>query len=369
MGKAAPPLLSERWLFSPRVDVGVFAGSVLAAAALVLLAPALGIADETPLWAWAVLVLGIDVAHVWSTLFRVYLDADELRRRPLLYVGAPLFAWALGVGAYGISSGAFWRLFAYAAAWHFVRQQVGWMVLYGRRSGSSDAEVRFDQAAIFAATLGPVVWWHAHLPRPFWWFVEGDFVAGLPAWVGTFALAVHFAVLGAWLGGQLLRKLQGKPLHRGKLMLLTATWVAWFGGIVLARSDFAFTVMNVVLHGVPYFALLYRYARNRGAEGGYGQLGLLLRAGLPGFFALVVGLAFFEEFFWDRLVWHERPLLFGDGAFDLPTGALTLLVPLLAVPQATHYLLDGFIWRSREDPKLVGRLGWSTPALVDPSSS
>src|SRR3954470_17904077 len=144
--------MQQQWLFSPRIDVGVFAGSVLASCALVLAAPLLGVAGETPLWAWAVLVLGIDVAHVWSTLFRVYLDAEELRRRPLLYLGAPLFAWALGVAAYGVSSGFFWRLFAYAAVWHFVRQQVGWMVLYGRRNGSSDAEVRFDALAIYAAT-------------------------------------------------------------------------------------------------------------------------------------------------------------------------------------------------------------------------
>lgn len=348
-------MTQQRWLFSPRIDVGVFAGSAAASAALVLLAPALGIAGDTPLWAWVVLVLCIDVAHVWSTLFRVYLDGDELRRRPLLYAAAPLLAWAAGVSAYAAGSHVFWRVFAYVAAWHFVRQQVGWMVLYGRRAGSSDAEVRLDQAAIYAATLGPVVWWHANLPRPFWWFVEGDFAGGLPAWAGTAALALHFLVLGAWLGVRAWKR----SVHPGKLVLLAATWVAWFGGIVLARSDFAFTVMNVVLHGVPYFALLYRYARGRAAEGGYGTLGLVLRAGLPGFFALLIGLAFFEEFFWDRLVWHDHAALFGAAALDVPEGALVFLVPLLALPQATHYLLDGFIWKSRKDPALAVRLGWA----------
>ncbi len=344
--------MQQRWLFSPRVDIGVFAGSALASAALVLLAPFLGIEAETPLWAWVVLVLGIDVAHVWSTLFRVYLDGDELRRRPLLYTSAPLLAWALGVAAYASSSGLFWRLFAYTAAWHFVKQQVGWMVLYGRRSGSSENRIRLDQAAIYAATLGPVVWWHANLPRPFWWFVEGDFLGGLPQWVGTVALAAHFAVLAAWLVAQ------RKDFHSGKAMLLAATWVAWFGGIVLARSDFAFTVMNVVLHGVPYFALLYQYARGRHAEGGYGRLGLLVRAGLPGFLLFLIGLAFLEELLWDRFVWHEHGALFGAGAIDLPEGLLVLLVPLLALPQATHYLLDGFIWKSRNDLRLAARLGW-----------
>jgi hypothetical protein len=347
--------MEQRWLFSPRIDVGVFAGSALASAALVLLAPALGIVSDTPLWAWVVLVLGIDVAHVWSTLFRVYLDKEELRRRPVLYAGAPLLAWAIGVSAYSVSSGLFWRLFAYAAAWHFVKQQVGWMVLYGRRARSSEAEIRLDQAAIYAATLGPVIWWHAHLPRPFWWFVEGDFISGLPAWLGTVALAVDFAILGAWV----FFAAWNRRLHRGKALLLLATWIAWFGGIVLARSDFAFTVMNVVLHGIPYFALLYQYALGRHREGGYGKLGGVLRAGLPGFFSLLIALAFLEEFFWDRMVWHERGTIFGGAIFDVPEGALVLLVPLLALPQATHYLLDGFIWRSRDDPKLAVRLGWA----------
>ena len=345
----------QRWLFSPRVDVGVFAGSALASAALVLLGPALGIGADTPLWAWALLVLGIDVAHVWSTLFRVYLDGDELRRRPVLYAAAPMLAWAVGVSAYAVSSGLFWRLFAYVAAWHFVKQQVGWMVLYGRRARSSDAAIRLDQAAIYAATLGPVVWWHANLPRPFWWFVEGDFIGGLPHWAGTAALAAHFAVLGAWAIAQV------RAFHLGKLLLLVATWVAWFGGIVLARNDFAFTVMNIVLHGVPYFALLYRYAKGRAAEGSYGNAGLILRAGLPGFFSLLIGLAFLEEFFWDRVVWHERSALFGGAGFEVPEGLLVLVVPLLALPQATHYLLDGFIWRTRDDPKLIARLGWAAP--------
>ena len=28
------------------------------------------------------------------------------------------------------------------------------------------------------------------------------------------------------------------------------------------------------------------------------------------------------------------------------------LVPLLALPQATHYVLDGFVWRRRSNPQL-----------------
>lgn len=351
-------MTASGWLFSRRLDVSMFAGTAAASALLVLLARRLGVAGETPAWAWLALVVGIDVAHVWSTLFRVYLDGDEVRRRPGLYASAPIIAYATGVAVHQLSAQSFWRLLAYVAVWHFVRQQAGWMKLYGQRARSPLGERRLDAAAIYAATLGPVVWWHAHLPRPFWWFQENDFVGPWPQWVGTAALTLHALVLLGWFGAAALRR----QISPGKTLLLLATWGAWFGGIVLARDDFAFTVMNVSLHGVPYLVLLFRYMSHRRDERGYGSLNLVLRGGLPVFVAGLWVLAFAEEFAWDRLVWHERPMFFGAAGFELGPMVLSLLVPLLALPQTTHYLLDGFVWRTSDDPALARRLGWVAPA-------
>ena len=353
--------MSQRWLFSPRVDVMAFAGVALLSFALSLVLPWVGVGADTPPWAFLIFVVFIDVAHVWSTLFRVYLDPQELRRRPLLYSAAPLLAYGLGVAAHAVSPAFFWRVLAYVAAWHFIRQQVGWMVLYGRRAGSGERELDFDRAAIFAATLGPVIWWHANLPRAFWWFREGDFIAGLPQWVGAAALSVHAVVLCAWVAQAVLLR----RFHAGKALLLFATWLSWFGGIVLAQSDLTFTLMNVALHGVPYLVLLHRYARGRDAEGGYGRLSWILRAGVPGFLMVLWVLAFLEEFAWDTLVWHEHPMFFGAGGFELNGALLTLLVPLLSLPQTTHYLLDGYIWKTRADPRLTPRLGWSAAVRTD----
>jgi hypothetical protein len=350
---------AQSWLFSRGVDLAVFAGASLVSVALMLAAPWLDAVGDTPLWAWVLLVVCVDVAHVWSTVFRTYLDGEELRRRPALYVTAPLAAYVVGVLAYLVSEGLFWRVFAYVALFHFVRQQYGWVALYDRKARVSDFERRLDAAAVYAATLGPVIWWHAHLPRAFWWFVKNDFLSGLPEWMGTLALALHGLVLAAWAGFQLVQVARGEGLQVGKVLLVLATWVTWFGGIVLAQDDFTFTVMNVVLHGVPYFALLFRYARGRQAEGGYGPFALLVRAGLPVFLLFLAALAWGEEFLWDRLVWHDRPLLFGAGGLSLAPDLLALLVPLLAVPQATHYLLDAFVWKPSRDPALLARLGWA----------
>lgn len=336
------------WLFSRNADLAAFTGTALLSFALAWFLPSVGVAGETPPWAWLVFVVFIDVAHVWSTLWRTYLDRDELARRPLLYAGAPLLAYALGVAAHAHSAELFWRLLAYVAVWHFVRQQVGWMVLYGRRRRDSERTIHFDRVAIYAATLGPVVWWHANLPRAFWWFKEHDFISGLPKVVGTVALVVHFTALLAWL----VHAAATRTFHPGKALLLFATWLAWFGGIVLAQSDLAFTVMNVALHGVPYLFLTRRYARGRDADVPYrGLAAVLVKLGAVGFLVTLWALAFGEEFLWDRLVWHDHPLFFGDSGVELEGAALALLVPLLSLPQTTHYVLDGFIWRRGSHPE------------------
>ena len=64
----------------------------------------------------------------------------------------------------------------------------------------------------------------------------------------------------------------------------------------------------------------------------------------------VVTLAYLEEAIWDALVWRDHAELFA-WSWKLPAieaeEVLMIIVPLLAVPQATHYVLDGFIWRMR----------------------
>ncbi len=348
---------SQVWLFGPRADIALFGGSALASLALCAAAALLGISGDTPPWAFLLLVVGVDVAHVWATVFRVYLDRAELSRRAALYVGLPLAVYAVGVAAYHGSPLWFWRLFAYAALLHFIRQQYGWMALYGRREGLGVLDARLDAAAIYAATLGPVVWWHAHLPRPFWWFVEGDFLPGLPPWAGAVALGLEAVVLAAWGARQLQR---GGPLRVGPCVLLAATVAVWLFGIVLSRTDFTFTATNVVLHGVPYFALLWQYGRARASEGheGYGLAAWVVTRGVGAFLAGLVAVALVEEWAWDRLVWGDHPQLFGAGEVLSPQ-LLALVVPLLAVPQATHYVLDAFIWRPSRDGALGRRLGFA----------
>jgi len=345
------------WLFSRRVDLLAFGGSALVSWLLIALGGACGwLHTESPAWTWLVCVLAIDVAHVWSTGFRVYFSSAELRARPLLYGSVPALAYLAGVALCALSPLAFWRCLAYLAVFHFVRQQVGFMKLYGRRNvGQTSLDTVCDRAAVTLSMVYPLTYWHAQLPRAFTWFVQGDFVADAPLRelaraLLPFAQLACGVALAAFLTRQLVLFRRGTWVP-GKVVLVIATFSCWVLGIVVFDSDYAFTVSNVILHGVPYFVLTHRYAR-ASLEPSWGRRVAL--AGVGPFVLLCVFFAVCEEALWDRLVWHERPEYFGE-VFPLSALILVFVVPLLAVPQITHYVLDGFVWRVRSENPVLRR--------------
>jgi hypothetical protein len=349
------------WLFSPAVDLASFAAPALFSLAVVSLAPRYWPDGESPEWLWVAGVLLVDVAHVWSSAFVTYLDPAELSRHRARYVLVPALGWVGGVGLYALGGAAsFWRVLAYVAVFHFVRQQYGFLALYRARAREHSRLGAFiDGAAIYAATLYPLLYWHTHLPRRFAWFMQGDFGEGAPLVLEQIGAAVHAAALGAYAGYALFTYRRGRPTPWGKHLLVGATAATWYGGIVVTNSDLAFTVTNVFAHGIPYAVLVFSYGRHLGADNDDGRsasprallLGGTLWSSALRFAACLWSLAFVEELLWDRSLWHERDSWFALGRFDVSSFE-SLWVPLLAVPQWTHYVLDGLFWRRGDNPSL-----------------
>lgn len=347
----------NRWLVSAPFDLAAFVLPAALGVGLGALQGAFAPDGATPPWAFLALVVLVDVAHVHGTTLRVYLDPEERRRRGL-YLAAPAVCFALGVALYAISALAFWRAAAYLAVIHFVRQQIGWLRLYRRRAGDTSRPDRFlDEAAIYAATVYPLVVWHAKLPLPFTWFVEGDFLAGLPEAAARAALVPYVAILAAFALRQGQRALRGEPLQAGKILLVACTAATWGLGIVVWRTDFAFTATNVLAHGVPYMAISFRVGVDRW-EGARGALQMVFRRHRFLLYALALaGLAYAEEWLWDAAIWRDHPMLFPAPGADL-AALHVVLVPLLALPQLTHYTLDAFLWRmDGSNPGLARALG------------
>lgn len=353
---AQPFLRAQPWIFSARFDLGFILAPALIVTLAALSWSLLGNpASETSPWVWLALVVGVDVAHVYSTLFRTYFDRAELSARPWLYGLTPLLAWLGGCLLYWCGSLIFWRVLAYAAVFHFVRQQYGFMMIYARRErGLPPFFRRIDKATIYGATLYPLVYWHCH-QRQFSWFVEGDFIRlDLPLLAIVTGIA-YCAILAAYVVKEAILLHRGICFNLPRNLLLVGTAGSWFIGIVLFDNDLLFTGTNIIAHGIPYIALIWGYGRNQARLQGR-RSSFLARwiarlftwRAVPVYVAILFGLAYLEEGLWDGFVWREHASLFG--AFRaLPSlgssDALIWLAPLLAMPQATHYILDAVIWR------------------------
>ena len=327
------------WLFSAPVDLLAFGGSALMSLVLLAVGNARGW-DDTPEWTWFTGILLVDVAHVWATGFRVYFDKVELRRRPWLYGLVPVIAWAIGFALYSEGDRLFWQVLAYVAVFHFVRQQYGWVALYRARAGERDRLGKLvDSAAIYLATIYPLVYWHAHLPRHFAWFRQGDFLY-VPEIAADLLWPLYLTALTAYAVRAIYRTARGE-LNPGKDLVVVTTAVCWYVGIVAFNSDYAFTVTNVIIHGVPYFVLVYWFRFHKPEKSS--RTNPVRKIAV--FLATLWLLAYVEELLWSRGVHGEHAWLFGPS--EGPSEWRSVLVPLLAVPQLTHYILDGFIWRRR----------------------
>ena len=344
--EAAVP--ANRWLFSPGVDLGVFLGSAVLSLLLLLAGAQFGLLNsETPDWMWISAVLLIDVAHVWATSFRVYFDTEELKRRPFLYTIVPVGGYLIGVALYSEGMLTFWRVLAYIAVFHFVRQQYGWVALYrAKLKERSRVTWYIDAAVIYLATIYPLAFWMTSLPRNFEWFVQSDFI-NVPNFVAQVLFPIYVLSLVVYFAKSIYLYFTAGFLNPGKDIVVATTAICWYVGIVALNSDYAFTVTNVVIHGVPYFALVYWYAKSRRPTAD--RFYKTLSGNWLVFLATLWLLAYVEELFWARGVWHEKLWFFGS-AWDW-SKLNVFLVPLLALPQLTHYVLDGFLWKRKYNEK------------------
>ncbi|ARK10675.1 hypothetical protein A6C57_10230 [Fibrella sp. ES10-3-2-2] len=338
------------WIKSPAYDSAfILAPPFVALGVVALLPEQYGQSSAMPVAAWVGLVLLIDVAHVYSTLFRTYADSARFQRQKMTFLLVPVLCYMLGTLLYSLGANWFWRGLAYVAVFHFIRQQYGFLKLYNRYTRTT----RLDTLTVYAATLYPILWWHLTPDRNFNWFVDGDFwQPNLPTAVADMIkLILGVAYVGlvlAYVGQEVRQFIQYRKWNVPKQGLVLGTALSWCVGIIWFNGDLTFTLLNVVAHGIPYMALIWVSNRR--------TMPVQLQTKIWGVFlfvGLLVLLAYLEEGLWDGLVWRDHASVFGPFQ-HLPTltnsGWLVLIVPLLALPQLTHYVLDGFIWRRGDLP-------------------
>lgn len=343
---------SNTWIISRKADILFFLLPVWGCWLVAYFLPDSYLQADVSLAVWVVFVLLIDVGHVWSTIFRTYLDKEEFQNHRKLLISAPLIAFAISLILVSISVSLFWTFLAYLAVYHFVKQQYGYMRIYKAKSQDFRKKWLSDNFAIYFSMGYPLLYWHMNTDRNFNWFVQNDFFSFLQIpnnieLVNTIGISVYFVVLGYWLVEGFLNGETGKrPI--AKILWVLTTAGNWMVGIVFYNSDLVFTTTNVIAHGVPYVTLIIYYKLQRR------KVTVSKSSSKLKFVGLVIGsialLAFVEEYLWDILVNRELTDFFGSlipyEDFMIPSGWQLVFIATLTIPQFTHYIIDGYIWKN-----------------------
>jgi hypothetical protein len=302
--------------------------------------------EVTTLW-WVVLVLMIDVGHVYSTLFRFYWERSTFLKYKSLLIIIPTICFIAGVLLHMIDSFLFWRILAYAALFHFIRQQYGFLRLYSRKQKGNEISKWIDVVSTYNATIYPVLFWHLHLTDSLNWFVPHDFVSISVGNIDGLLFSTYSGILAVYIIKEIYFSIKNSDVNVPKNGIVLGTYLSWYAGIILFHGDLAFTLMNVVAHGIPYMGLIWLYGAKKNSSGfSFGIKGVAI------FVLTLLLLSYFEESLWDVLVWKDHVTVFPFFKFSSPltdSWILSIVVPLLVLPQLTHYVLDGFIWRFSRD--------------------
>ncbi len=349
-------LSQQPWIGKPIVDILFILLPPFACLGVIMLFPAWFQNDKgMPDAAWVVLILLIDVAHVYSTLYRTYFDPQSFRKQKNLLLAIPFVSFVAGVLLYSVSALWFWRILAYVAIFHFIRQQYGFMRVYSRRETPGTWFAIIDKITIYYAALYPMLYWHLKGPRNFNWFLENDLLYFQSPVLLQVLTGIYYLIVVVYILREVLSFIKSRFVNLPRLLVIAGTLISWYAGIVYFNGDMAFTLLNVVSHGIPYMALIWLFGKKNYTAPGKGNrfLQLLFSSkGLIIFIGLLFVFAFVEEGLWDWAVWQEHAKVFNMtwlGEISVSTKALSFIVPLLALPQITHYILDGFIWKIKKE--------------------
>jgi hypothetical protein len=348
--------IEASWLGRPVFDLVFIISPPFISLIFIMLFPSLFVeANQVDTIWWILLILFIDVAHVYSTLFRTYFSKTAWLKYRLPMMLIPFGALMGSIILCSISISLFWSVMAYIAVFHFIRQQYGIFKLYNRGGVNlPNWCTQIDVLMIYSATLYPIVYWHLSSPRNFEWFVSGDFYQRESPVLRQVVTYLYWLIVSVFGVKEIWVYFKTKIINLPKILVMLGTMLSWYFGIVYFNGDMAFTLLNVVSHGIPYMALIWIFARKENQQ--HRSSSTLWRSfyspfGIAIFICIIVSFAFVEEWLWDLLVWRERGAVFFSNIIgDIPhlsSRALNFVIPFLVVPQLTHYIIDGFIWKRR----------------------
>lgn len=368
--------IQNPWVHSARLDsLFILLPPFLAVCLLYLFRPYLDLTTGTPNWAWIPLFMFSEYAHLYSTIYRTYLDPTEFNKNRIVFLTVPVVCFLFCFYLTHFGELWYWRVITYMATYHFVRQQYGFMRMYSRNEQLSQMASTLDALVIYVGALYPLIFEHLHLPRNYNWGMAGETDVFIPLYLGEYEWiprAAYWAIVILYFGKEFLSFYRTNTFNLPKNLMIFGTLLSWYVGLIIFNGDFSFYIFTQLTHSIPYMALVWMYGDKKWNHKDISKAKaenkpLVAQLFKPQMFFLFVGFlalfAYLDAGLWNKVFGHEFPDIFPE-FFSLlsPNSDLgkRLLIALLTLPQINHYWLDAFIWRMRKGPSQWRLRLWST---------
>jgi hypothetical protein len=332
-----------RWIVSPRYDLAFFIGScalTFVFYGLYRIAHRFGfvLRGDSILITYFVFTAFFDHPHIFQTFARTHADRAEFTRRRTLYT------WGLGgfiVAGFGVIAAGWEAQLIVGAAifgtWHIIRQHWGFLKIYkGLNDDRAALDNALDAGAYFTGMFACFFQDYGDIRGPL--VVYGDMAVTVPNLPGGWGEALWnvFLILLTGVGfRQCQRAATGKPVNLPKLLLMAAALSThYFVFFATATPFLVAEALETAFHDMQYHGWMMHYERRRFPHV-RSVAGKWLAAGL--IYGIVVG------------------LIEIDGLLHPKSPALWVFIPFTMVV-LFHYVVDGLIWRRRDDPEIFAQL-------------
>lgn len=294
------------------------------------------------IWIASFVYICIDSGHVYTTMWRTYLQPSEFRDKRKLYLATPLvFMLAFFIWVYAQLPGL-WELVVYGTLFHNFRQLWGFLRWYEKIEGRKDPNTGFF---FHAFILIPIIAFHVNPSRPKgYYYVDSSEMFHFPselAYKGC--LIAYGAVFLVFLLHELQNYRAGLREPGRLLGLITA--IVLYGYGPLFGTTFSELILPLVAsHGIAYMAVMSQTTGRLGHTrwSGFRQLLIVMIVTAVGF-----GVADGLMQWW--LMDEKTSYLAGA-----PNALLALGTALSLGPLYSHYLFDAFLWKkSHRDAPVV----------------
>lgn len=327
---------------------------------------------EKPMYFLVSCVLVIDWAHIYAQWFRIYSNPVETKRLKWIF---PLSFLALipiiTVLVENFTSKKIELFLIYFVIFHFIKQQYGYIRIYGKIDGRKSGVERFiEDTLIYSSMVCPVIYWHIAFPKPdFHWkryFIDVPFIHEL-FWLAATFYGVSF--LG-YCYYEIQRSFRLSQINIAKNLALFSAALGW--GIVTFMSHTPYLIFFTVVlsHDLSYVVFVWLIGR-RDQVLVKKKVPLWSWFSLPGAIAYLFLLIYGAQAYLNvhlRLIGSRMPNILYGKLFDFVTyhpGWLESLgFALFFSTQAHHYFIDRYLWKKEKDLEYLVKTGkYSLPSV------